>query len=555
MIEYGTGGLGIRHVFQIRGSVFPRAARLAVPGAVVAVILHYFLRPDDGTSSEGVGVLGMGGVSAMWGGYTFVLGFLIVFRNNQAYSRFWDGANTVAEIRGTWINATSNLLAFCSADEEMVAEVNHFQHLLVRLVSMMFCACLQSICELDDGKLQILDVRGIDVSSLEYLGEAQDKEVILMQWIQQLVVHGQRSKVLDIPAPILSRAFQDISQGHVLLEKVKNIRDVPFPFPYSQMIAGMLMLQWFVTPLLASQVTQSAWWAGILCFFVIGSFWSLMYIAEEIDMPFGSDENDLPVEQFMREFNDVLLVLVNPLTQVHPEFEQQAQREVGRQNVDLQRGQAKKGSTKNASWMDLSEIAPELRTPEVHEVLSARSANRIPVSSKTKADRVSTTSANFKDMRSMASSLDMMPMTSFESMRTASAARDRIPVRSSRVRQHRRSSLVACDEELLGLQSRSGQDSGGEKQIGISHRVDLEQESSFVPLSETSEHPGDDDPEIQSSFVPFFDTSEHPGGISNGVDLERESNSVAFSEASEHPGHQEHPDHCAIKPSVKICVL
>ena len=30
------------------------------------------------------------GLDSIWSGYTFILGFLIVFRSNQAYSRFWE---------------------------------------------------------------------------------------------------------------------------------------------------------------------------------------------------------------------------------------------------------------------------------------------------------------------------------------------------------------------------------------------------------------------------------------------------------------------------------
>ena len=32
------------------------------------------------------------GLDTIWSGYTFILGFLIVFRSNQAYSRFWESA-------------------------------------------------------------------------------------------------------------------------------------------------------------------------------------------------------------------------------------------------------------------------------------------------------------------------------------------------------------------------------------------------------------------------------------------------------------------------------
>ena len=74
----------------------------------------------------------VGGFMAIWGGYTFVLGFLIVFRNNQAgevvhvvpcihtyphrleaYNRFWEAASKMHELRGELFNCASTLCAYC----------------------------------------------------------------------------------------------------------------------------------------------------------------------------------------------------------------------------------------------------------------------------------------------------------------------------------------------------------------------------------------------------------------------------------------------------------
>eukprot|EP00440_Ansanella_granifera_P041269 gb/GFBE01044754.1/.p1 GENE.gb/GFBE01044754.1/~~gb/GFBE01044754.1/.p1 ORF type:complete len:521 (+),score=94.90 gb/GFBE01044754.1/:1-1563(+) len=323
MIRYSTGSLGIFFICKLRGSVFPRAFSVAAANAILAIVCHIVLRGtdiDNVEDTEGWGVMGMGGTEVIWSGYTFVLGFLIVFRNNQAYMRFWDGAMMIAEIRGNWYHAVSNLIAFCSSKEEKFEEVEQFQHFLVRLASMLFCASLQRICDLQDDSLEILDVQGIDTLSLEYLGQSQHRCEVLMQWLQQHIVDAKRHGVIDIEAPILSRVFQELTNGIVQLNRVQNIKDIPFPFPYAQMISAMLIVHWIVTPLLACQVMQSAWWAGALCFCTIGSFWSLVYIAREIDQPFGDDANDLPVQEFMQEFNEMLFVLLHPMTQARPQY-------------------------------------------------------------------------------------------------------------------------------------------------------------------------------------------------------------------------------------------
>jgi len=45
-----------------------------------------------------------------------------------------------------------------------------------------------------------------------------------------------------------------------------------------------------------------------------------MYIALEIDQPFGNDFNDLPVSQMQRDFNRSLLELLDPIAQKPPEY-------------------------------------------------------------------------------------------------------------------------------------------------------------------------------------------------------------------------------------------
>eukprot|EP00930_Biecheleria_cincta_P042878 TRINITY_DN29504_c0_g1_i1.p1 TRINITY_DN29504_c0_g1~~TRINITY_DN29504_c0_g1_i1.p1 ORF type:complete len:423 (+),score=60.31 TRINITY_DN29504_c0_g1_i1:280-1548(+) len=161
-----------------------------------------------------------------------------------------------------------------------------------------------------------------------------------MQWIQQLLVDSQRTGIVDVPPPILSRVFQELTTGIIQLSKMQNIKDVQFPFPYSQMVAVMLMLHWIVTPLAGAVMISSVSWAGILSFSVVGALWSLLFIAQELDMPFGHDANDLPVVKTMKAFNTSLLVLVHPMSQSRPEFDHVPGSMVTIQNVSVEAGNA-----------------------------------------------------------------------------------------------------------------------------------------------------------------------------------------------------------------------
>ena len=133
-------------------------------------------------------------------------------------------------------------------------------------------------------------------------------------------MEAHQRKTIEAPGPILSRAFQELSQGMVCVTDLRKIRDVPFPFPYSQYLCCMLVAHWILSPLVASQMVLKPWWAGIMVLVVSTSYWTLFYIAQEIDQPFGEDDNDLPVREMQHKFNAKLKFFLEPLSTKIPDF-------------------------------------------------------------------------------------------------------------------------------------------------------------------------------------------------------------------------------------------
>ena len=112
MIEYSHGRWGMQVLLKCRGSVIPKALVWSVPCALLTVLLHIYwgdVKGDANTELEGIGTI--------WSGYTFVLGFLIVFRSNQAYSRFWESAASLTISMAVWfhqrnMSSSPNLFRF-----------------------------------------------------------------------------------------------------------------------------------------------------------------------------------------------------------------------------------------------------------------------------------------------------------------------------------------------------------------------------------------------------------------------------------------------------------
>eukprot|EP00930_Biecheleria_cincta_P038093 TRINITY_DN26178_c0_g1_i1.p1 TRINITY_DN26178_c0_g1~~TRINITY_DN26178_c0_g1_i1.p1 ORF type:complete len:555 (+),score=116.01 TRINITY_DN26178_c0_g1_i1:37-1701(+) len=307
MIGYSASLFGL--LFQARGSVVPRSVVFAVPSTILAGVLQVYLQKDDNLNMS------------QFASYNFVVGFLLVFRTQIAYSRYWEAATIVQKVRANWFNAVSACFAFCSTDPERKAEVHKFKHCLLRLASLLHCTSLQQIAVMRDEAFEIIDVENFAHESLDFLASSVDKNLIVLQWLQQLIVHNHQSGVLPVPPPILTRAFQELTNGMVGMVDAQKISDILFPFPYAQILSGMLVVYTFTAPALLGTIMHNLGFCLLLNFICVLAFWSLLYIAEEIEMPFGEDHNDLPLAELQQAFNRALITLMDKRFSTCPNFE------------------------------------------------------------------------------------------------------------------------------------------------------------------------------------------------------------------------------------------
>jgi len=281
------------------------------------MVLHRVFRsyPDVFTH------LGAGDVGAsVLAGFTFILGFLVVFRSQQAYARWWEGGTLLQQLRGEWFNAYSNLLAFCNTSPDKVNEVTEFQHKLVRLVSLLYCAAIQQVSTMKDQNYELIDIKDFNQESLVFLGSAHDRCEVCLQWIQRLIGEANDTQVIKVSPPILSRVYNQLGNGIVNLNNARKITDFPIPFPLAQMITCMLLFHWGITAFVCAASVETTFWAGLITFVVVFSYWSINYIAVELEQPFGDDANDLPLHEMQTDLNLSLASLLDERAQRPPIF-------------------------------------------------------------------------------------------------------------------------------------------------------------------------------------------------------------------------------------------
>jgi len=317
MIYYDPGTWGLSGMARWRGSAFPKALTWATPCTIVSVVLHIILHQHDKIMDE----LGIGDVAAsVFGGFNFILGFLMVFRCQQAYSRWWEGGTLLQQVRGEWFNAFSSLVAFSNAAPEKTHDVEAFQQQLVRLFSLLYGCALTQVSSMNGNYFELINLDGFDAQSLSFLGTCHDKCEVTLQWIQRIIVEAEQKAIVKIAPPILSRVYNELGNGIVNLNNARKIREFPMPFPLAQMIMVMLIVHAIFTPLICAATLHSPVWAALLTFVVIFSFWSVLYIALELEMPFGYDPNDLPLQKMAEDLNKSLRTLIHPLASSVPGF-------------------------------------------------------------------------------------------------------------------------------------------------------------------------------------------------------------------------------------------
>lgn len=317
--KYNGGYHFFVRLLQTKGSVFPRSMFVALPCGLIAVLLKWLvLAGYMGVEQHEVKE------AQAFTSFSSLVGFLVVFRTSQAYTRFWSGCTSTHQMRAEWFDACSQLMAFCRVSKANREQVAAFQGRIVRLFSMLHAAALAELEEINQDvdhleevhafQYKLIDPHGLDESALRRLKNSASKVELVFTWIQLLLVENIDNGVLSITPAVLSRSFQVLSSGMVAFFDAIKITYSPFPFPYAQTCDFLLFIHWCMCPVVLAQWVEHPAWAGVYTFMQVFILWSLNFIACEIENPFGTDANDLDGWSMQEEMNCHLLLLMNKET-------------------------------------------------------------------------------------------------------------------------------------------------------------------------------------------------------------------------------------------------
>ena len=219
----------------------------------------------------------------------FVISLLLVFRTNTAYDRWWEGRRKWGEV----VNDTRNMAVKLSPLLKEKSDRDFF----ARMISN-FAVSMKEHLRL-----------GIDIDELN-LTPAEKNELINRNHVptaivelmyRRLKLHREKGEISDIEFLSIDKNLNALLDSIGACERIKN---TPIPFSYSLFIKKFIFI--YVTTLPLAFVVQFGYFSALIATFVFYVLVSMEVLAEEIEDPFGTDDNDLPTDQLCERIDQVV---------------------------------------------------------------------------------------------------------------------------------------------------------------------------------------------------------------------------------------------------------
>jgi putative membrane protein len=219
----------------------------------------------------------------------FVISLLLVFRTNTAYDRWWEGRRKWGEL----VNDTRNMAVKLSPILKDKADRDYFARMISNFaVSMKEHLRLGiDIDELNltpDEKKELIDRNHVPSAIVEFM-------------YRRLKLHREKGEMSDIEFLSIDKNLNALLDSIGACERIKN---TPIPFSYSLFIKKFIFI--YVTTLPLAFVVQFGYFSALIATFVFYVLVSMEVLAEEIEDPFGTDDNDLPTDQLCERIDTVV---------------------------------------------------------------------------------------------------------------------------------------------------------------------------------------------------------------------------------------------------------
>lgn len=213
----------------------------------------------------------------------FAISMLLVFRTNTAYDRWWEGR----KLWGQLVNTSRNLAV--KVDAHIGPEDSSTRTLFARSIAL-FAHELRLHLQLEKTRLALDGTPHPEIPDFDRSKHVPAQVVkVMQQRIHALLragsITGEQLLVLD----------KELVQFLEICGACERIKNTPIPYSYSSFIKKFIVV--YVLTLPFGFVFSLGYIAIPVTMFIFYVMASLELIAEEIEDPFGTDTNDLPMRR------------------------------------------------------------------------------------------------------------------------------------------------------------------------------------------------------------------------------------------------------------------
>lgn len=214
----------------------------------------------------------------------FVISLLLVFRTNTAYDRWWEGRKKWGEL----VNDSRNFAVKLSITD--ISEED--RHFFARMISNFAIASKDHLkdginfekLDLTEDEVQSLNSTGhipVGIVQLMYIRLNRLKKSGIIPWEEYLILDSNLNGFIN------------------MIGACERIRNTPIPYSYSLFIKKFIFLYTGTLPV--AFVGLLGYFSVLITVFVFYVLVSMEILAEEIEDPFGLDDNDLPTDEISQK--------------------------------------------------------------------------------------------------------------------------------------------------------------------------------------------------------------------------------------------------------------
>lgn len=206
----------------------------------------------------------------------FVISLLLVFRTNTAYDRWWEGRKIWGGITNSSRNLAIKLQAIATDKDD---------RRFFRLMVPNYAFALKYLLRENE------DFRELD-PVLDLKKEKHLPNQVAAAMYARLNAMYTQGKIDTAQLLVLNEELKALTEHCGACERIKN---TPIPYTYSVFIKKFIFF--YVMTLPFGWVFSLSYYVIPVVILILYALASLELIAEEIENPFGTDPNDLPIDQ------------------------------------------------------------------------------------------------------------------------------------------------------------------------------------------------------------------------------------------------------------------